>query len=293
MSDAAARTSDVIPLTPQPASRAPSVLASAMRIFDLSLGQMLWSRRSVFLGLLLGGPVVLAVILRIVDSLHTSGFRVNGAAVGGSAIFGMMIWLLFIRFIVPVLGVFYGTALIADEVEDKTITYLFTRPIPRRAVLLGKYFAYLACTVLLVLPSVMLVFFLIVPTGGGSIGAAFPSLAADLGMLAVGLAAYGAVFALVGTRLKRPLVVGLVFAFGWEPAVLLFPGYLKRLSVAYYLQALVTHEMPQDSAVSVLLQIFHEVPSVTVSLVALGGIVAVALWLAGRAVEQREYILEQ
>ena len=86
----------------------------------------------------------------------------------------MMIWLLYIRFIVPVLGVFYGTALIADEVEDKTITYLFTRPIPRGAVLLGKYLAYLACTVLLVLPSVMLVFFLIVPIGGGSIGAAFP-----------------------------------------------------------------------------------------------------------------------
>src|SRR6185503_3052605 len=104
--------------------------------------------------------------------------------------------------------------------------------------------------------------------------AAFPSLLIDFGMLAIGLAAYGAVFALVGTRLKRPLVVGLVFAFGWEPAVLLFPGYLKRLSVAYYLQALVTHEMPQDSAVSLLLQIFHEVPSVTVSLVALGGIVA-------------------
>ena len=102
----------------------------------------------------------------------------------------------------PVLGVFYGTALIADEVEDKTITYLFTRPIPRSAVLLGKYFAYLACTVLLVLPSVMLVFFLIVPTGGGSIGAAFPSLLDGLGMLAVGLAAYGAVFALVGTRLQ-------------------------------------------------------------------------------------------
>src|SRR3954463_16712243 len=237
-------------------SSAPGLLASAVRVFDLSLGQMLWSRRSVFLGLLLGAPVFLAVILRIVDTLHTSGFRVNGAAVGGSTVFGMMIWLLFIRFIVPVLGVFYGTSLIADEVEDKTITYLFTRPIPRRAVLLGKFFAYLACTVLLVLPSMMLVFFLIVSTGGGSIGAAFPALVADLGMLAVGLASYGAVFALVGTRLKRPLVVGLVFAFGWEPAVLLFPGYLKRFSIAYYLQALVKHEMPQDSAISVLMQVF-------------------------------------
>jgi ABC-2 type transport system permease protein len=275
------------------ASPTPDVLSSALRIFDLSLGEMLWSRRSVFLGILLGGPVVLAVILRIVDTLHASGFRVNGAAIGGSGIFGMMVWLLFIRFIVPVLGVFYGTSLIADEVEDKTITYLFTRPIPRRAVLLGKFFAYLACTVLLVLPSVMLVFFLLVPIGGGSIGAAFPALVADLGMLAAGLASYGAVFAVVGTRLKRPLVVGLVFAFGWEPAVLLFPGYLKRFSIAYYLQALVKHEMPQDSPVSMLLQLFHEVPSVAVSLLALGAIVAVALWFAGRTVEQREYILEQ
>jgi ABC-2 type transport system permease protein len=205
----------------------------------------------------------------------------------------MMIWLLYIRFIVPVLGVFYGTALIADEVDDKTITYLFTRPIPRSAVLLGKYLAYLACTVLLVLPSVMFVFFLIVPSGGGSIAAEFPSLVADFGMLAAGLAAYGAVFALVGTRLKRPLVVGLVFAFGWEPAVLLFPGYLKRLTVAYYLQALVKHEMPQDSTVSMLLQVFHEVPSVLTSLLSLAVIIGVTLWMAGRAVEQREYVLEQ
>jgi hypothetical protein len=51
--------------------------------------------------------------------------------------------------------------------------------------------------------------------------------------------------------------------------------------------------MPQDSAVSVLLQVFHEVPSVAVSLLVLGIIVAAALWLSGRAVEDREYVLEQ
>jgi ABC-2 type transport system permease protein len=276
-----------------PPQQAPDVVTASLRIFDLSLGQMLWSRRSVFLGLLLGGPVLLAVALRIVSNLYTSGFRVNGAMAGGATIFGMIIWLLFIRFIIPILGVFYGTSLIADEVEDKTITYLFTRPIPRSTVLLGKYLAYLVCTVLLVLPSVVLVFFLIVPIGDGSIGAAFPSLVKDLGMVAVGLAAYGAVFALVGTRLKRPLVAGLVFAFGWEPAVLLFPGYLKRLTVAYYMQALVTHEMPQDSAVSLLLQVFHEVPSVLVSLLSLAVIIGLTLWQAGVAVERREYVLDQ
>jgi ABC-2 type transport system permease protein len=271
-----------------------SLGASALRIFDLSLGQMLWSRRSVFLAILVGGPVVLSCAIRLISSLTVLGpSRVQGARIGGEALFGLMIWLLYIRFIVPVLGVFYGTSLIADEIDDKTITYLFTRPIPRASVLLGKYAAYLVCTALIVLPSVVVVYFLIVPIRGGSIGAAFPSLAADLGMLAVGLASYGALFGLVGARLKRPLVIGLVFAFGWEPAVLLFPGYLKRLTVAYYLQALVPHSMPDDSATSLLLRIVTEVPSLGASLLSLAILTTVALWLAGRAVNRREYVLDQ
>ena len=276
-----------------PQRRSPPLWVSAARIFDLSLGQMLWSRRSVFLGLLLGGPILIAAVLRTVDTLYRAGFQINGARTSGSIVFGLMIWILYIRFIVPVLGVFYGTSLIADEVDDKTITYLFTRPISRRAVLLGKYLAYLVCTTLLVLPSVMIVFFLVVPTGGGSIGQAFPSLVTDFGMLAVGLMAYGAVFALVGTRVKRPLIVGLVFAFGWEPAVLLFPGYLKRMTVMYYLQGLVSHEMPQDSAVAMLMQVFREVPALPTSLLCLALITGLSIWSAGRAVEHREYVLEQ
>jgi len=284
---------DAAPLAPPTARTSPPLAASAMRIFDLSLGQMLWSRRSVFLGLLLGGPIVIAVVLRIIDVLYRAGFQINGARTGGGTIFGLIIWILYIRFIVPVLGVFYGTALIADEVEDKTITYLFTRPISRSAVLLGKYLAYLVCTTLLVLPSVMIVFFVVVPTGGGSIAQAFPSLLTDFGMLVAGLMAYGAVFALVGTRLKRPLIVGLVFAFGWEPGVLFFPGYLKRATVMYYLQALVSHEMPQDSAVAMIMQVFREVPAVSTSLAGLAVITGLSLWFAARAVEQREYVLEQ
>src|SRR5437764_15298468 len=125
---------------------------------------MLWSRRSVFLAWLVGAPMAIAFAVRLIAM--TKGLPViNGAGLSGPSLFGILIWLLFVRFIVPVLGVFYGTSLIADEVDDKTITYLFTRPVPQRAVLYGKFLAYLACTVLLVPPSVVLVFFLIVPTG--------------------------------------------------------------------------------------------------------------------------------
>jgi ABC-2 type transport system permease protein len=182
---------------------------------------------------------------------------------------------------------------VADEIEDKTITYLFTRPIRRSAVLAGKYLAYLACTVLLILPSVVLVYLLITPLGGGHIGQTFPALVKDLGMLALGLVAYGALFALVGARLKRPLVSGLIFVLGWEPAILVFPGYLKRATVAYYLQALVPHAMPEDSNLALLFSFVRDVPAASLSLATLLGMAAICLWLAGRAIERREYVLEQ
>src|SRR5438874_9129091 len=165
----------------------PKYLSSALRVFDLSLSEMLWSRRTIFMALVVGAPVLISVILRLLDALGAPVFQVNGGRMAGPEIFGLMIWVFYLRFTVPVLGVFYGTSLIADEVEDKTITYLFTRPIPRRAVLIGKYLAYLACTILLVLPSVMLVFFLVVPIGSSGIAEGFPLLLTDFAMLAIGL----------------------------------------------------------------------------------------------------------
>lgn len=267
-------------------------MAGAVRVFSLSLGEMLWSRRTIFLLLVTGAPVFLALVARIVQSSGIVPLRVNGVAVDGASIFGMMIWVFFLRFIVPVLGVFYGTALVADEVEDRTITYLFTRPIRRGAVLVGKYLAYLVSTSLVVLPSVVLVFFLLVPFN--QVGRTFTAFAADLGLLALGLAAYGALFALVGAALKRPLVSGLVFVFGWEQVALLVPGYFRRFTVAHYVQSLVPHAMPSDGGLtSVLQSVLADTPPAAVCLAVLAGIVAASLWLAARAVETREYVLDQ
>src|SRR5262249_13822315 len=144
-------------------------------------------------------------------------------------------------------------------------TYLFTRPIRRGAVLFGKYLAYLGCTVFVVLPSVMLVYLLIVPMQG-SLGASFIDLVKDLSLLALGLSVYGALFAFVGAKFKRPLLVGLIFVFGWEQAALAFPGYLKRFTIAYYLQGLVPHAMPNDSVLSLIQGVFREGPTLAGSL---------------------------
>lgn len=275
---------------------APGFLTAALRVFDLSLGEMLWSRRTIFMILVVGAPVLIALMVRLAAAFGAPIFQIQQGGesirMTGPAIFGLMIWVFYLRFTIPVLGVFYGTSLMADEVEDKTITYLFTRPVRRGAIIAGKYLAYLACTILVVLPSVTVVYLLVVPIGG-SLGGSFMDLLTDLGLLALGLAVYGAVFAFVGARFKRPLLVGLVFIFGWEQVALVFPGYLKQFTVAYYLQALVPHAMPSDSALSIIQGIFRQTPGLATSLFWLGLILVVFLAAAAWSVERREYVLEQ
>jgi len=97
----------------------------------------------------------------------------------------------------------------------------------------------------------------------------FVPLLRDLGLIALGLVAYGAVFLLVGVVFKRPLVGGLVFIFGWEPMASVLPGYLSQFTIAHYVQA------TPSGAASLLV--------VTIA----------ALAAAMRIVEQREYVLEQ
>src|SRR5690349_13782727 len=82
----------------------PSFLASSLRIFDLSLSRMLWSRGTVFMALVIGLPVVLALIVRGVTLLMGGNARVDNIPISGGALFGAMIWLLYLRFIVPILA---------------------------------------------------------------------------------------------------------------------------------------------------------------------------------------------
>jgi ABC-type transport system involved in multi-copper enzyme maturation permease subunit len=232
---------------------------------------MVRSRRTLFIALIVGGPVLLAVAGRMAGTTSVS-VTVNGGRLGGADVFDTILWLLFLRFTVPVLGVWYGTSLIADEVEEKTITYLFVRPIRRGAVLLGKYLAYLACTSVVVLAAAALIYAAFVtrsslPESG---------LVRYLGVMALGLAAYGALFAFMGASLNRPLVIGLVFAFGWEQVALLVPGYLRRFTLAYHLEA-----------------VFRQTAADASSLFWLVAITSGCLFFATRAVERREYVLDQ
>ena len=84
----------------------PSFGRSTMRIFDLSLGEMLWARRTLFMAAIVAAPIFLAVVARIVLANGEAVIRINGARVGSAGMFGAMIGVLYLKFIVPALGVF-------------------------------------------------------------------------------------------------------------------------------------------------------------------------------------------
>ena len=244
-----------------------ALLSSTRRIFELAVGQMLWGRRTAIMALAAGAPIVLAIVTRLALASGSAVVQINGRRIDSEVVFSAAMSLLYLRFIVPALGLFYGTSLVADEVEEKTITYLFTRPIPRGSIVLGKYLAYVICVISVVLPSAAVVFMVMVPFGDMAL--LFGTFLRNLGILALGLAAYGAVFLWVGASFKRPLVGGLLFVFGWEQVAVALPGYLGRLTIAHYLNA------DSVSAATLVLVTFA------------------AVWMAMQTIERREYLLER
>ena len=258
-------------------------LAAARGVFTLSLDGMVWSRRSLMMAVLLGLPILFAIVYRIFLAAklqqHLSGFD----------LYGVVIAFYYVRNVLPLAAMFYATALIADEVEGKTLTYLLTRPIPRSAILAGKYAAYLVTTLALSLPAAVLTFFLLVTARGWTgIGAAVPDLFRDLGVMALALAVYGAFFTFLGVSLRRPVIPGLLFLFVWELAANL-PGYLPRVTITAWLRSLVRHR-PAQEGVS---EIFGQVLPTALSLEVLTGMLIVFLAGSIWIFSTREYVMEQ
>jgi ABC-type transport system involved in multi-copper enzyme maturation permease subunit len=102
------------------------------------------------------------------------------------------------------------------------------------------------------------------------------------------LVAYGAFFALLGVLLKRPVIPGLMFLYGWELLANL-PGYLPRFTLTAWLRSLVHHRPAQEG----LSGLFQQVLPAGQGLAVLIGVSAALLAAAAWIFSTREYVLEQ
>jgi hypothetical protein len=111
----------------------------------------------------------------------------------------------------------------------------------------------------------------------------------DVVVLGLGLICYTAFFTFIGTFLKKSIIVGLVFSFGWENVIQYFPGSTQRFSIIHYLKSL----LPTFSSGRFSFLMFKLEPSPTgTAIFMLFLITVIFLCLACILFSQKEYILE-
>lgn len=256
----------------------------ARAVFDLSLEGMVWTRRTLLMGLLVGLPALVAVAYRVVLATHP-----EARLLPATDLYAVIVAVYWVRNVLPLVALFFATALVADEVEGKTLTYLLTRPLTRHSILAGKFAAYVATTLVLTLPAVVLTFFVLQSARGwAAVGPAVGDLFRDLGVAALALVAYGAFFALLGVLLKRPVIPGLLFLYGWELLANL-PGYLPRLTLTAWLRSLIHHRPAEEGLAGLFQQVLPAGQSLAVLVVASAAFVTAAAWIFST----REYVLDQ
>ena len=251
-------------------------------LFKATFRQMFWSRRTVLI--LLGCLLSLAIAL---------AFRFMGRGSGSINRFIPLITLSLYGLLMNLSAIFYGTAIISDEIDGKGLTYLQMRPLPKSTILLSKFAAYFVGTVAIFATSHLILTGIMITHPKLQNGVFF-----QLGMslrytasMALGLLVYGAFAAVLAVKFKNPVLWGLLFVMGWERITSspVMPTGIKRTSISHYLFVLFPrYKLPRSD--------FNEFlgtspPSVWVALLIVLLLTAGLLWLAIRIFKEREYLM--
>ncbi|MGB7295860.1 MAG: ABC transporter permease [Candidatus Aminicenantales bacterium] len=268
-------------MTNRPAAKFSPFLRSVGRVLAVFFAQGRKARRTRFFFLFSFLPVAVSLVIKFNQIF-------SGRPGSGNAyLFSNLIMLFYLQLIVLILALFYGTSVCSEEVEGKTLPYLVTRPIPKAAVVLGKYAAYTIVMVGMITLSLFFSF-LVLNLDRLLDPAVYRLLGLYLGVLILGTMAYGALFTFMGSFLKRSIFFGLLFCFGWENVIQYFPGSTQRLAIAHYLKSF----LPATSSGRFSILTFRLEPTAPLlALLMLFLITAALLVLACLIFTKKDYIL--
>ncbi len=251
----------------------------------LTLDTLFWSKKTIFVALISVLVLGLSVLGRLIMSYHWIR-----APFTSSQVFGTLMSTAVVHFLVVFVTLFYGTALISEEVENKTLTYLFVRPIAKPVIMVGKFLALVWIGSVLVLPTIFFSYLILyVRMDLGPFWEDMPTMGKDLGIIFLALLAYGSFFALLGAWLKHSLLFGLLYAFGWEAIISYLPGFTRKLTITHYIQSIFPHD---DTSAAIAMMIGERTPPLE-SVITLVLLAALFLATASLILREKEYILEQ
>ena len=201
-------------------------VVSTARLAGLSL---LRGRRGFWLALVSLLPLTWVV----------TAFFVPGSGIKGGFGFLEVLSTLYFPRIDLFVALFIGCAALGEEMEGKTLPYLLVRPVPRSALLLGRWIAgAVNAGVLLGAAFVVAYLATVGQMGGRALLDDLPLLGHALAALWLSLAAYSAFFVLLSVVVKWPLLVGLAVLFLWEEFAASMSGTMARFTVLHHVYTL-------------------------------------------------------
>jgi len=258
---------------------------SVNTIASLTLDTLFWSKKTIFVAAISALIMLLSLLGRLILT-----YRWIRSPFTPEQVFSSLMSTAVIHFLVVFVTLFYGTALISEEVEGKTLTYLLVRPIPKPTIMVGKFLALIWISTLLVIPTIFVSYaILYVRTDMGPFLEDIGVLGKDIGIVFLALVAYGSMFSLLGAWLRHSILTGLVYAFGWEGIVSYLPGFTRKLTITHYIQSIFPHE---DAGTSIAMMI-GERSGLLESILTLILLSAFFLATASLILREKEYVLDQ
>lgn len=253
-----------------------------LAVMRLQMRQILAEKKFFFVALLLAIPIALSVIIHFVADKPNADEP--------NQEFGVAAFLYFFypQSVLILLSLLYGTSIINAELEGKTLTYLFTRAIPKWKVVIGKYVALVATMTVPVAISMTISWLFLWAPGGAKLlgGLCFTGFAA--------VATYTAIFAAIGTFVqKRPIILGIVYGM-IETFMSFVPSMAGSMTVTYFLRTLALRsihvdyqKMPEE-----IVQLLGDMSFPGACLV-LGLMIVIALFISAFGASTKEYVITE
>jgi ABC-2 type transport system permease protein len=146
-------------------------------------------------------PVLIAVLVRL------AGRDANPVRIELNVLDGLVV-----RTVLPLIALVMGTGAIGSELEDGTVVYILTKPMPRWLMVAAKLLAAGGLTAALVAPAVLVTGLIIAGDQGGGAQVAIAYALATV----VGSFLYAGVFLAASVATGRALIIGLVYTLLWE-----------------------------------------------------------------------------
>ncbi len=172
--------------------------------------------------------------------------------------------------VIPVVTLVFGGGALGDLRDDKTLVYLWLRPMHRLPIVVGAMLAAFTLSAPVTLPSVVVAAAL-TGVGQGLVGA---TLLASV----VALVAYSAIFTMLGVVLQRFIVWGLAYILIWEGFVALGGAGVAQFAIRKYTRSILADQTGAD----LQLGDFSTATGVIVPLLAAAAAMGVATWRLSR-----------